>query len=237
MGTLSPFVILVLALGSLAIAAGLLVWLIGYVRDGGRGRSKEPRQPPPAAESAPAGAQELLRVSRTDKDRLAVFVQGRSYRHLQDITDAQVGRETVEAIRTVLTFAEDWLPLLREAPPQPPPQRSAVEEQAFRERPRRSDRFPLRRPSAPPPLEPLIPVERINDLLQERLRERPDLAGRRICLTTDARGDLRIYVGQRTFEAVDDVTEPEVRAVIRDAIREWEDSYADPGEHDSGKGD
>jgi hypothetical protein len=219
MGALPPFVYIVLALGSFAIAGALLVWVVDYIRGGGSRRRKEP---PAGVEPAPAGEQELLRVSRTRKDGLAVYAQGQRYRHLHEIADPQVGRETVEALKAVLAFAEGWLPTPSRPPVQPAPREPTVDEATFLERLRRGDVSSPRGPSGPSLLEPVIPVEHINDLVQERLREQPGLAGRRICLTTEVDGSLRIYVGQQTFEAVDDIPEPAVRALIRDAIREWE---------------
>jgi hypothetical protein len=219
MGALPSFVYILLALGSLAIAGVLLVWVVDYIR-GTSSRRRE--EPPVSMEPAPAGEQELLRVSRTSKDGLAVYAQGQRYRHLREIADPQVGRETVEALQAVLAFAESWLPAPSRPPVQPAPREPTVDEATFLERLRRGDVFSPRSPAGPSLLEPVIPVEHINDLVQERLREQPDLARRRICLTTEVDGSLRIYVGQQTFEAVDDIPEPAVRALIRDAIREWE---------------
>jgi len=221
MGSLPPFVYILLALGSLAIAGALLVWVVDYIRGGGSRGRKEPLA---SVEPAPTGEQELLRISRTRKNGLAVYAQGQRYRHLHEIADPQVGRETVEALKAVLAFAEGWLPTPSRPSVQPAAREPAVDEAAFLERLRRGDVFSPRRPAGPSPLEPVIPVEHINDLLQERLREQPDLARRRICLATEVDGSLRIYVGQQTFEAVDDIPEPAVRALIRDAIREWEGS-------------
>ncbi|MBL7062947.1 MAG: hypothetical protein ISS49_01905 [Anaerolineae bacterium] len=65
-------------------------------------------------------------------------------------------------------------------------------------------------------------VDEINDLVQQRLQERPALAEYRIRLTTGEDGGLCIHVGQQTFGAVGDVSDPEVRALIQDAIREWD---------------
>lgn len=220
MGALPPFVYILLALGSFAIAGALLVWVVDYIRGGGSRRREEP---PAGVEPAPAGEQELLRVSHTPKDGLAVYAQGQRYRHLHEIADPQVGRETVEALRAVLAFAEGWLPTGSQPPVQPAPREPTVDEATFLERLRRSDVFSPPSPAGPSPLEPVIPVEYINDLVQERLREQPGLAGQRICLTTEVDGSLRIYVGQQTFEAVDDIPEPAVQALIQDAIREWED--------------
>lgn len=237
MDTLPPeFLILVVAVAS-AIAGGLLTWVTGYVTGGGKGK-RQRRQPPVAATQAdqespaPPDERELLCVSRTKKGRLAVFVQGQRYRHLQEITDPQVGDETIEALKAVLSFAEGWLPSVPQTPPPPAPTVPAVDEEVFLEQLRQSHPSPPRRPPdllnqlpIPTPhtlLEPLTFVDEIDDLVQQRLRKRPDLAEQRIRLTTDKDGSLRIHVDQQTFEAVDDVPDPQVRALIHDAIREWE---------------
>ena len=139
MGALPPFVYLVVALGSVVIAGGLLVWVVGYIRGAGRKRASSSGRQPSGSGPTSGGDQELLRVSRIGEDRLAVFVQGKRYRHLQEIKDSQVGRETVEALQAVLTFAEGWLPSLRPESPQIEAQRPAVEERVAPPRPRLSD--------------------------------------------------------------------------------------------------
>jgi len=228
MGTLPPAVFLILALAAFAIAGGLLVWVMGYIRGRGKGNPKGRKQPPtavaPTGPETPALAdeQELLRVSRTKKGGLDVFVQGQRYRHLREIKDPQVGRETIEALKAVLTFAEGWLPTPRQAPPQTASRKSTVDEEAFLEQLRRSDLFSAGGPARTSQPEPLIPVEKINDLAQKRLQERPDLAGRHVRLTTGTDGNLRIYVNQQTFDAVGDIPDPQIQALIQDAIREWE---------------
>lgn len=233
MGALPPFLYVVLALSSLVVAAGLLVWVAGYIRDARRGNSRgRERSPTGAAPAepgapAPAGERELLRVVRTERGRLIVWVQGQHYRHLREITDAQVGRETIEALRAVLAFAEGWLPAVRQPPPpptskEPTARASTGGREAFLERLRRGDLFSLSSPSRSSQPEPLILAEKINDMVQERLQKRPDLARRHVRLAPEADGTLRIYVGQQTFEAVADIPDTEVRTLIQDAIREWE---------------
>ena len=230
MNELPAFVFLILALAALAIAGGLVIWIVGYISGGGKESSKRRRQPPTDVALtgpetlAPAGEQELLRVSRTEKGELAIFVQGQRYHHLQEIKDPQVGQEAVKALKAALAFAEGWLPSQRQGPPQPLSRNSTVDEEAFLEQLRRSDLFSSGRPAGSFLPQPLIPVEKINDLVQERLQERPDLDGRNIRLTTTVDGSLCIYVGRQTFEAVSDIPDPEVRALIQDAIREWEGS-------------
>lgn len=71
-------------------------------------------------------------------------------------------------------------------------------------------------------LDPLNLADTIDQMVQQRLGERPDLAGRRIRLGTGRDGGLRIYVDDETFEAVGDITDFKVRELIRDTIREWE---------------
>jgi hypothetical protein len=230
MDAIPSIIYLILALGAFAVAGGLLVWVTGYIRGKSKENSKERERSPTSVTPAepgtiaPAGERELLRISRTKKDDLAIFVQGQRYRHLREIKDPQVGRETIEALKVMLAFSEGWLPTSRQAPPQPEPaaQKSTVDEEAFLERLRRSDLFSVGSPARSSQPAPLIPVKRINDLVQERLRERPDLAGRNIHLTTGVDGTLLIYVAQQTFDAVGDIPDPQVRALIQDAIREWE---------------
>ncbi|MEE9616715.1 MAG: hypothetical protein V3T90_06895 [Anaerolineae bacterium] len=239
MDVLPPeFLILVVAIVS-ALVGGLLTWTVSYISGGGKSKRQHRRLPAATAQGeseapAPAGEQELLRVSRTKKGRLAVFVQGQRYRRLLEITEPQVGRETITALKAVLTFAEGWLSSTLQSPSQPAPRRSTVDEEAFLEQLRQSDLFSLdkpsglrgrpgRRPSSPRQLEPLLtPADEINDLVQQRLREQPELARHSIRLTTGEDGGLCIHVGLQTFDAVNDIPDLQVRALIQDAIREWE---------------
>jgi hypothetical protein len=232
---LSPEFLLVIVAFISALVGALLTWIVGYLTGGDQGERQRNKPAVTAGrlgpeDAAPPGEQELLRVSRVNDDRLAVFVQGRRCRRLQEITDRQVGRETIEALKAVLAFAESWLPALRQAPPQPAPSKTTVDEETFLEQLRQRDLFSLGEPSgspgqprkrtAPPPL--LTPAEEIDNLVQQRLQERPDMARHSIRLTTGADGSLCIHVGLQTFEAVNDVPDLEVRALIQDAIREWE---------------
>lgn len=69
---------------------------------------------------------------------------------------------------------------------------------------------------------PLNLADEIDQMVQHRLRERPDLADRHIRLASGLDGGLRIYVDGEIFEAVSDIADFKVREIIRDAIREWE---------------
>jgi hypothetical protein len=211
--------VLIIALLS-AFAGALLTWLIRYAPDG---REDDPAPQSSDHESSSAETRELLRVSRT-KQGLAVFVQGKPLRHLREVTDPQVGHETVAAIRAVLSFAEGWLPPMQE-------QRRTSRS---RNRPSMSDkatsapRVPgttpvtFGRSSQPSLSKPLRLVEEIDALVQERLQARPDLAERGIRLTHDVDGSILIYVGQQRYRSAGEIPDEVVRDFIRDAIRTWE---------------
>ena len=228
------FVVVVIS----ALAGGLLTWIVGYIRGGQRGKRQHRRLPLATIPGEPgdpalAGEQELLRVSRTKKGKLAVFVQGQHYHRLLEITEPQVGRETIAALKAVLTFAEGWLPSTLQSPSQPSPRRSTADEEAFLEQLRQGDLFSLDKPSglrgrpkrrtSPQRLEQLLPpADEINDMVQQRLREQPELVKHSIRLTTGEDKGLCIHIGLQTFDAVNDIPDLQVRTLIQDAIREWE---------------
>jgi hypothetical protein len=248
MGTLPPEFLLVVIGLVFALAGALGVWLVRYIT--GRGKSKPARSAAApsteADELSPDDGKELLRVSRTKAGELVVFVQSRHYHHLRGITDRKVGRETVEAINTVQEFAAGLLPTSQRTSPQASP--ASPQPAVTPGAPRAEQKGPARRarrPSTPPPLpekpvagrgaparkpgnllDPLTFVEDIDELVKRRIQERPDLAGRFVHLEASPGGGIRIYVDRQVFEGVGDVTDPQVRAIIQDAIREWEGGYS-----------
>jgi hypothetical protein len=195
---------------------------------------------PPAAPQAestpptvPTGDRELLSIVRTEEGGLSVLAGGQPYRRLRDINDPRVGQDTIEAIRAILAFAEGWLPFIQEwsAEVSEADASSARAVPARQPDPELAGRAALPHASTmaiPPPgsmLTPLPLIDEVNDLVQKRLREDPDLADHLITLSTALDGSLRIYVDQQVFQAVGDITNPKVKALIQGAIREWEGGY------------
>ena len=234
MSSLPSLVYLILAAAAFALAVGGFVWLVAYISRGMK--EKEPPQgekpeSPGAETHSPPDEIDLLRVSRGADGKLTIFVQGKPHRHLREITESQVGRETVEAIKAVLTFAEGWLPSIHQPPPPPPPESNIPPESFLRQL-----RYAPPPPSTKPPgllaplqsripsnmLDPLPLVDEIDEIVQRRLQEHPELEKRHVRLTTNPSGGLRIYVGQQAFDAVSDITDPQIKALIQDAIHEWE---------------
>ncbi len=239
MDTVSPVLLLALVAVSAVIVGVLLATIFFTLSGRGRREGRGGHDAAPTG-SGPASVDEqaLLCVSRI-KGNLTVSVRGQTFRHLQEITDPQLGLETAEAIRAVMAFAKGLLPTPPPATPPPAPKRTAAEEAALLERLRQAPAFVEDKPKpprlldqlAPPKLstKPLrTPAEEINELLQRRLQRWPDLVSQRVEITTREDGSLCIRVGLQTFKAVDEVSDPQVRALIKDVIREWESAQRYP---------
>jgi len=70
-------------------------------------------------------------------------------------------------------------------------------------------------------------VGQINLVLQKNIANTP-LASRGVTLMESLSGGVNVYVGIQRYELIDDVPDEEIRAAIRAAISEWEDT-ATPG--------
>jgi hypothetical protein len=70
-------------------------------------------------------------------------------------------------------------------------------------------------------------VGQIDSILQARLAGTP-LAGRGIYLSNSPEGGVIVNVGLQKFNGIDEVTDPEIKAILRAAITEWENKYT-PG--------
>lgn len=200
--------------------------------------------------------QELLSVYRMAGGELAIFAQGQRYQNLREIRDPRVGKETVAALKHILAFAKEWLPALRQEPSAPPPAapitphpavpitpappvKPSVDEEAFLAQMRQTDLFPqspssrglvIRPPKRKTSFQssaPLVtPADQINNLVQQRMQERPDLSQTygSVGITTAADGGLSFCVGLHSYAQVDSIPDPKVRDIIQDAIHEWKES-------------
>lgn len=80
---------------------------------------------------------------------------------------------------------------------------------------------------APPAPAPKSIVGQIDAILQTRLIGTP-LEKYAIHLTESPQGGANVYVGSNRYDTVDEVPDPEIKAAIRAATKEWEDKYT-PG--------
>jgi hypothetical protein len=76
--------------------------------------------------------------------------------------------------------------------------------------------------------EPLLPVlnlaEQINTIAQARLRMSPLAATTQLEITSDPGGGIRIDFNGHFYASPDDIPDPEVKALIKDSIQQWEKS-------------
>jgi hypothetical protein len=75
---------------------------------------------------------------------------------------------------------------------------------------------------------PLLPVlnlaEQINTIAQTRLRMSPLAATTQLEITSDPGGGIRIDFNGHFYPSPDDIPDPEVKALIKDSIQQWEKS-------------
>ena len=217
MNGLPPYAIVLLALLALGMAVLLIVWLVRYVTGSGARQASGLESIPVPAESNPDAAppfdqEHVLCVSRKRDGGVAITVQGEPYNRLRDIKDPAVGRFAVEAVKGVLLFAEELLPsaVRRSLRPTRKPTRAMADEGVQALAGEKAQASPRQL------------VDQIDELVQARLKDRPDLADRGIRLREGSGGGLVIFVGQERYESVDKVTDKGVQRLIREAIREWE---------------
>lgn len=77
---------------------------------------------------------------------------------------------------------------------------------------------------APEPGTPTTMVAQIDAILQARLASSP-LAGHAIRVVESSEGGAAIVVDKQRYAGVGDVPDPEIKAVIKAAIAEWEEKY------------
>jgi hypothetical protein len=78
---------------------------------------------------------------------------------------------------------------------------------------------PARRATkSPEPLEAAPASEAIEEMVNRRLAEMPEMAGARVDFGTAADGSLEIWVGEERYASVDQVRDPRIRQAIQDAV-------------------
>ncbi len=204
----------------------------------------------PSSEEGMLEVMRVLRAGTLGE--LVIEVEGRMYRRLVDIQDGAVGRRVLLTIQELNEFAGGHarrpLPeMQRAAAPTAQPIQSepdlTPQQQAFladlqqtqeeetppepkpslvsywRKGLRRSERQAAAEAAEQ---EPKSFVDEIERLLQERLARRPDMLGRSIHFKSTSIGELRIDVDGSWYETVDAVPDGEVRGLLQEAIKAWE---------------
>lgn len=66
-------------------------------------------------------------------------------------------------------------------------------------------------------------IEEIDKILQKKLEESP-LGEKGIQLMENQNQEIRIWVGLNSYDAIDEVPDPEIRALIIESVEDWENS-------------
>jgi hypothetical protein len=183
-----------------------------------------------AAESTPPAlpGKTLLRLWLDSAERPALDMDG------QTVDTAPLAEPNRKRLIVLLNAMRPWIegkiaapsvaptPALLPATPPAPPAPSPI---------RGSSVVPVSSvmpaPKAEKPAAPLSIVGQIDEILQARLAASP-MAGRAIRLQESPEGGVIVWVGLQKFAGVNEVTDPEVQAIIRAATLEWEKKYT-PG--------
>ena len=74
-----------------------------------------------------------------------------------------------------------------------------------------------------PEVKMLSVIDEVNEILQKKLHGSP-LAGKGIHLMENHNKEIRFWVGLNSYSDVEEIPDAEVRQIIDDSVREWEES-------------
>jgi hypothetical protein len=197
------------------------------------------------------GAIQLMEVWQDSEGYLVIEVEGQRYRRLFEIRDGAVGRHVLDTVNRLVAFAKGQEsrvsssapPVTPEAAPAdvPSPADASTptettadkETQIFLEgmqqqdetRPQKSrvtvDPVPFRSTGAQRDIT-LNLADEIEQLLQIRLRASSEFSQRYIHVGNAPDGGLRFEVDGARYDALDEIPDLDVQALIRAAISDWE---------------
>lgn len=219
------------------IAGLVFVYIFGIFEGRGQGRKrriaeeeqekKEQPTPSPIKVDDPG----LLRI-KNESGTMTLDLDGQRVNPLS-LTPAQRKR-----LIEMLNIMRPWLegkPASVPSPTNPPHQKPAPVTNNRQSPPQQTVSAPPQPatqsiPSTPlsakddePDSTPTSIVGQINQVLQKNIAHTP-LAARGVTLMESLSGGVNVYVGVQRFEMIDDVPDEEIRAAIRAAISEWENT-------------
>lgn len=210
------------------VGAALATWLAGRQKgEKPANRSEQPKPTTPPVGLNPQYYEEVASLWRSRSgEQLVVLRNGKKVETVTELADAQ--RKMMEqAVREWLV----WLGLLpaKSAKPAVPSQPNVPTPVP----PKPAPSAPPRVEALPPAVTPAVPaapvevkkvgsiVQQINDVLQENLRE-AGLTNRGVSLMEDPRQGVIVNIGLQRFIGIEAVPDPEIKALIQAAVKEWE---------------
>lgn len=207
----------------------------------------ETRHSSPVTSSEPTSHELLSLRSDPETGQLIVQIGEQHYTKLIDISDKQVGRYILELTAHLLAFTNGMyateagvksvripktaqLPTppfaITESPPPdeetPPPEPSSAWLETPPARPRPTVSVPPKTDSTL--LGGFNLAGEINEIVQNRLTYSPLAATTNIEISTAPSGGIQIEVNGKVYESAEDVSPPEAKKLIKEAIKQWERS-------------
>ena len=218
------------------IAGLIFVYVFGIFEGRSQGRKKriaeeelEKQEKKPVPTPAPVKVDDpgLLRI-KNENGVMTLDLDG------ERVNSTALNAEQRKRLIEMLNVMRPWLegkPASVPVPTNPPPQKpipvstpSAPPQAVPATRPTPS--IPIKKKDEPETI-PTSIVGQINMVLQKNIVNTP-LASRGISLMESVTGGVNVYIGVQRYEILDDVPDDEIKAAIRAAIKEWEDTYT-PG--------
>lgn len=219
------------------IGLWVLIWLVGYglgllegwFKERARKKEKPEERPKPEIIQAPP---QLIEEDYL----LAIFEEDNALSLKMDKTKlenpTQVDEEQRKRLISLIVRLRPWLEGSKAMPPASKPQPAPV----------------AAKPVMPPPVQPMPHISpkpasqaifteptadeleykklgmvgQINWILQKKLDHHP-LKSKRIRLEGALTGGVVFYIGEERYEYIDEIPHPEEKAIIQEAITEWEE--------------
>lgn len=154
--------------------------------------------PPPANKPAP-GAKRILEVWLKDGKEIEYISLGKSYRK-DDLPDS-----LIDLLKKDSDQKEDV------SGQYPPGFDQPITQPVQLEMPEKKE------------VKLLSVIEEIDKILQKKLEESP-LGEKGIQLMENQNQEIRIWVGLNSYNAIEEVPDPEIRALIIESVKDWENS-------------
>lgn len=220
------------------IGLWVLIWLIGYglgllegwFKERARNKEKPEEKPKPEIIQAPP---QLIEEDYI----LAIFEESNELSLKIDKTKlenrTQMNEEQRKYLISLIVRLRPWLEGSKAKAPTPAPKPAPTAPRPVTPPPVQ----PAPQPPAPKPASQPIVIEpiaddseyknlgmvgQINWILQKKLEHHP-LKSKRIRLEGALTGGVIFYIGEERYEYIDEIPYPEVKAIIQEAIAEWEE--------------
>lgn len=198
----------------------------------------QPAAPSKAAVPLDPQLPELARLMHAPDGAFVVEINGRRYRHRNEITDARAGKQLLAAVAELQKFlrgetpppttAETGAPFIE--PPPPPPAEIKLSA-------REAAQMPIEKPSMnvfrqwqtlrerekQPAVKIKSILDEIDEILQRRIAGTP-LAARRLRVYANPSGTTVFSIDGNAYESVELLPDEAARAAMAAAIAEWEKS-------------